>query len=270
MRQVPRRAAARGDRIMQIAISTSQVPTQPIGSVRRMRSYAVPTSTIDAVAIASMTLVQLESHCATESERFYRGQAHDTRFAYELFRRALVERDEVAWEYVFNHYRGLVESWVRRSGAFTSSGETSEYFVVSAFTRFWQAITAERFVSFNTLAALLHYLQLCAGCVVIDSVRAQSWAEEAMVYARGVHVSPDEEAVERVNRVEFWGYINELLNDESERVVLYSSYVLGMKPGDIYSQRSDLFQNVNDVYNVKRNVLGRLSRNQELRQRFEV
>jgi len=35
---------------------------------------------------------------------------------------------------------------------------------------------------------------------------------------------------------------------------------------DIYNQRSDLFANVNDVYNVKRNVLGRLSRNQELRQ----
>jgi hypothetical protein len=255
--------------MMQLAISTSQAP-----AVRRMRNYAVPASSVDTATISAMSLAQLESHCATESERFYRGQAHDTRYAYELFRRALVERDEVAWEYVFNHYRGLVESWVRRSGAFTSSGETSEYFVVSAFTRFWQAINAERFASFNSLAALLQYLQLCAGCVVIDSVRAQSWAEimpeEALVYAHSAHVSPDEEAVERVNRVEFWDYINELLNDESERVVLYSSYVLGMKPGDIYSHRMDLFQNVNDVYNVKRNVLGRLSRNQELRQRFEV
>ena len=141
---------------MQIAISSTQAPTQPIGSVRRIRSQAVPTSTIDPAMIAAMSLVVLESHCATESERFYRGQPHDTRFAYELFRRALVERDEVAWEYVFNHYRGLVESWVRRSGAFTSSGETSEYFVVSAFMRFWQAVSAERFASFASLAALLH------------------------------------------------------------------------------------------------------------------
>lgn len=259
---------------MQIAITPTQAHTQPIGSGRRIRSYAVPSSSIDAAMIAAMSLSVLESHCATESERFYRGQPHDTRFAYELFRRALVERDDVAWEYVFNHYRGLVESWVRRSGAFTSSGETSEYFVVSAFMRFWQAVTAERFASFNSLAALLHYLQLCAGCVVIDSVRAQSWAEmmpeEALVYARSTHISPDEEAVERVNRVEFWSYINDLLNDESERVVLYNSFVLGMKPGDIYMQRSDLFGDVNDVYNVKRNVLGRLSRNQDLRQRFEV
>ena len=39
-----------------------------------------------------------------------------------------------------------------------------------------------------------------------------------------------------------------------------------MKPGDIYSSHQELFQNINDVYNVKRNVLGRLSRNAELRQ----
>jgi hypothetical protein len=39
-----------------------------------------------------------------------------------------------------------------------------------------------------------------------------------------------------------------------------------MKPGDIYERRRDLFSSVKDVYNVKRNVLGRLSRNSELRQ----
>jgi hypothetical protein len=40
---------------------------------------------------------------------------------------------------------------------------------------------------------------------------------------------------------------------------------MGMKPGDIYTGRPDLFDCINDVYNVKRNVLGRLGRNQELR-----
>lgn len=257
---------------MQAISVIQQAPTQHTGAMRRPRSQAAPNNAFDLAEIGRMDLATLERHCAVESERFYRGQPHDTRFAYELFRRALVERDQTAWEYIFNHYRSLVESWVRRSGAFASSGETSEYFVVSAFTRFWQAVTPERFASFASLASLLHYLQLCAGCVVIDSVRAQSWAEimpeEAMAYARSAAFSPDEEAMERVNRAEFWEYINELLHDEAERVVLYSSFVLGMKPGDIYQRRADLFESVNDVYNVKRNILGRLSRNQELRQRF--
>lgn len=236
---------------------------------RRMPAKSVLSDAVEAGVLVHMDLAMLVRHCLIESERFYRGQAHDTRFSYELFRRAIVERNESAWEYVYSHYSNLVESWVRRSGAFASSGESSEFFVVLAFTKFWRAITPERFTTFSTLAALLQYLQLCAGCVVIDSVRAQSWAEmlpeEAIPCGRAPQLVPDEEALDRVSRQEFWGYISTQLNDDAERVVVFGSYVMGMKPGDIYDQHRSLFSGVNDVYNVKRNVLGRLSRNQDLR-----
>jgi hypothetical protein len=72
--------------------------------------------------------------------------------------------------------------------------------------------------------------------------------------------------MEHVNRQEFWNYINTQLNDEAERAVVFDFFVLGMKPGDIYERRRNLFSSVKDVYNVKRNVLGRLSRNSDLRQ----
>ena len=71
--------------------------------------------------------------------------------------------------------------------------------------------------------------------------------------------------MQRVNCEEFWNYVNTQLNSEAERVVVFRSFVLGMKPGDIYHDHQNLFQSINDVYNVKRNVLGRLSRNPELR-----
>ncbi|MEI8166081.1 MAG: sigma-70 family RNA polymerase sigma factor [Chloroflexales bacterium] len=224
--------------------------------------------------LTQMDLATLVRRCATESEHFYRGQPHDTSFSYELFRRALVERDEQAWEQLYLHYSGLVEGWIRRSGAFVSSGESSEYFVVGAFTKFWRAIGAERFASFPSLASLLQYLQLCATSVVIDSVRAQSWSEmlpeELISPHHGPQTSPDEEAVNRVDREEFWRFINGQLSGEVERVVLYCSFVLGLTPRAIYAKRSELFSSVNDVYNVKRNVLGRLSRNQQLRQMIDV
>jgi hypothetical protein len=223
----------------------------------------------DALDPARLDLAALVRRSLAESERFYRGRQHDTRFAYELFRRALVERSEIAWEYIYAHYSPLVESWIRRSGAFPSSGESSEFFVGAAFTKFWRAIT-ERFEQFPTLASLLSYLQLCAGSVVIDSVRAQSWAEmlpeEAIPFGHAAQASPDEEAMKRVNCEEFWSYVDAQLNSEAERVVVFRSFVLGMKPCDIYHDYRHLFQNINDVYNVKRNVLGRLSRNPDLRQ----
>lgn len=226
-------------------------------------------SSTESVNLTSLDLATLTRRSIIESERFYRGQAHDARFSYELFRRALVERNELAWEHIYSHYSPLVESWIRRSGAFASSGESSEFFINSAFLRLSRAITPERFASFPTLASLLHYLQLCASCVVIDSVRAQSWAEvlpeEVLTGEQSSACAPDEEAVERINREEFWKFIDAQLNDEAERVVVFHSFVLGMKPADIFTQRTDLFGSITDVYNVKRNVLGRLSRNHELR-----
>ena len=147
--------------------------------VRRNRVSSIIHEHIDASMISHMDLSGLEYHCAIESERFYRGQPHDTRFAYELFRRALVNRCERAWEILFNQYRVLVESWVRRSGAFASSGETSEFFVISAFTRFWQAVNPERFGSFTSLAALLHYLQLCASCVAVSYTHLDVYKRQA-------------------------------------------------------------------------------------------
>lgn len=220
----------------------------------------------------TLSLPVLAQHSAAESEHFYRGRPYNTGFAYELFRRALAERDEQAWEYVFLHYGPLVESWVRRSGAFAGCGESSEFFVGAAFTKFWRAMSPERFATFPTLAALLHYLQLCTSSVVIDSVRTQSWSEmvsdDALTPGQTPHVSPDEQALERVQRGEFWREIEELLNDDAERAVVVGSFVLGLKPGEIYDKRPDLFGCVNDVYNVKRNVLSRLSRNADLRDRM--
>ncbi|MCX7860380.1 MAG: sigma-70 family RNA polymerase sigma factor [Chloroflexus sp.] len=225
-----------------------------------------------ATGIAAMDIEELARRCAIESERFYRGQSHDSRYSYELFRRALVERDEIAWNYLFQHYSALVEGWIRRSGAFVSSGESSEYFVVGAFAKFWRAVTPERFAAFPNLASLLQYLQLCASSVVIDSVRAQSWAEmmpeERINEQRAPRLSPDEEAMQRVDRQEFWRFIDSQLHGESERVVVYGSFVLGLTPRAIFERYDNLFESVYDVYNVKRNVLSRLSRNSHLRALF--
>lgn len=228
-----------------------------------------PTLVSSANDPRSMALNALASRAQTESRRFYQHEEYDARYAYELFRRALVERDDAAWACIFEQYSPLVEHWVRRTGAFTVSGETSDYFVSAAFTRFWRAIPAERFGSFPNLASLLNYLRRCATCVVIDSARAQSYAdllpEESVNWNHQRLGYADEEATERVSSAEFWGLIDGLLSDEAERVLLRCSYLLGMKPGDIYAQRSDLFGSVEEIYTLKRNLLARLRRSPELR-----
>ena len=237
---------------------------------RRRGTDVLAADTLDP---RRMGLASLIARCGAESERFYRGRPYDSRFAFELFRRALVERDEVAWQGIYVHYGQLVESWVRRSGAYAGSGETAEFFVGATFTKFWRAVTPERFDTFPTLAALLHYLQLCSSSVVIDSVRAQSWAEmlpeEALPATYAPVAAPDEQALDRVSSSEFWRFIEAQLNGEAERAVVAGAFVLGMKPGEIYAQRPDLFASIAEVYNAKRNLLSRLARNPDLRSQFE-
>lgn len=217
----------------------------------------------------AMELMSLARRALAESRRFYRHEEYDPRYAYELFRRALVERDDAAWALIFEQYTPLVEHWVRRTGAFTVSGETSDFFVSAAFTRFWRAIPAERFGSFPTLASLLNYLRRCATCVVIDSARAHSYAdllpEEAVNWNTQRMAYADEEATELVSREEFWRLVDELLTSEAERVIVRCSYLLGMKPGDIFAEWGRLFSCVEEVYTLKRGILARLRKSPELR-----
>lgn len=215
-----------------------------------------------------LDLTSLARRALAESRRFYRHEEYDPRFAYELFRRALVERDDGAWAQIFEQYTPLVEHWVRRTGAFTVSGETSDYFVGAAFTRFWRAIPAGRFASFPSLASLLNYLRRCATCVVIDAARAHSFAdllpEECINWNDQRLRHADEEATERVSRAEFWRLVDGLLASEAERVIVRCSFLLGMKPGDIYAQWGTLFSGIEEVYTTKRGLLNRLRRSPEL------
>lgn len=231
--------------------------------------YSVPKDTEHTPSpLHRMDLQTLICSCDAESEGFFQGRPTDTRFAYELFRRALVEGDERAWDYVYRHYYHLVEHWVKRNTTFSNSGESSEFLISAAFIRFWQAVTPNRFVDFPTLASLLSYLQRCANCAVIDGSRAYRLTvgliDDVDADTAPLYHAPDEEVIERMDRAAFWHYIDAQLNDDVERIVMLCSFVMSMKPADICDYRSDLFNDVSDVYVVKRRVLVRLRRNKEL------
>lgn len=239
---------------------------------RAASSWVRPPRRAPHNELADLSVLELAQSTQLQSERFNQGLPCDSRYAYELFRRALVLRDEFAWEQIYRQYAAMVERWVRNTSAFAHTDESSEFFVCAAFARFWRALTPERFGTFPTVAALLNYLQRCAACVVIDSVRARTWAvhlsDEQIALLPVQHVAADEEALARVSRAEFWRCVQAYLRSEAERVVLIKSFVLGMKPADIYNLHRNLFESVTGVYVTKRNVLARLGNNQELRRQL--
>jgi hypothetical protein len=216
-----------------------------------------------------MPLAVLAARCREETEKFLRHEeAHDA-YCFEVFRRAIFDRDEPAWRAVFVQYRGIVLSWVRRDPVATLSREDDEYWVNRTFDRFWTAVGPERFGAFPGMAALLRYLKLCTHSVLLDEVRARGAAHSEPLDDRVAEsiATPDvaEAAIGQLAGGDLWDVILTEMQDEAERRVAYDCFVLDLKPREVQERHPQLYGSVDDVYRIKRNVLDRLRRSPHIR-----
>jgi DNA-directed RNA polymerase specialized sigma24 family protein len=219
-----------------------------------------------------LTLAGIAHRCARETELFFQRQSYDPRYCFELFRRAIIEHSHRAWEFVYDQYRPLVARWVKRHSAFQNSGEEAQYFVNRAFEKMWTALNPDKLDEFPDLKSLLRYLQLCVHSVILDQVRLAEQAEvgvrddvASIIDNRASGPNPEDQIMARVRQQEFWEEISARLRSEKESRVVYASFVLGLKPGEIYAHFRETFRDVKEVYRVKENVLARLGRDSELK-----
>jgi len=225
---------------------------------------------------ATLSLGELARRCREETSQFLRGDTTGGTFCFEIFRRAIREREERAWDAVFAQYRGVVLAWVRRHPAWRTGREEDAYWVNRAFERFWAAVTPEHFATFPNVAALLRYLKLCAHSVLLDDLRSQRAAsiqslDSDTSGAGEIGATGDMAAMTVGNLIgsDLWQVIETELRDETERRVAYLSFVLGLKPREIHEEHPELFGEIADVYRSKRNLLDRLQRNAAIRQFLE-
>jgi DNA-directed RNA polymerase specialized sigma24 family protein len=217
-----------------------------------------------------LTLGGLAHRCAQETELFFRRQGYDPRYCFELFRRAIIGRDQHAWQIVYTQYQPLVVGWVERHSAFPDSGEEVQYFVNRAFEKMWHALPPDKFGNFPNLKSLLRYLQVCVHSVILDQVRKVELAvvdidDEATIGEHEVtKQSTKDRALDKVHRQELWQEIDARLNTDQERKVMFGSFVLALKPQDLLSHYPEAFDNVSQIYRAKENVLARLRRDAEL------
>lgn len=221
--------------------------------------------------LQTLPLPDIASRCARETRLFFEGQDHDLGHCFELFRRAIVDGNQRAWDRVYEQYRPLVTGWVKRHSAFPTSGEEAQYFVNRTFEKMWGAMTPTKFRRFPNLKPLLRYMQTCVHSVIIDQVRVAeqpTWDVqiETLTNEHGdKDMAVENLALDRVHRQEFWKEIRTRLRDEKECCVVYGSFILALKPREIYAQFPETFYDVADVYRVKENVLARLRRDAKLK-----
>ena len=191
--------------------------------------------------------------------------AFDPRFCFEIFRRAIVERDGQAWEVLYRQYTQhspVVPHWVARHSLFPATGEDAAYFANRAFERMWLALTPERFAKFPDLSSLLRYLKMCVHSAITDYLRTRGAETVALDEAYQGATPPEDH--EALRQSELWQLIEAQLRDDRERVAFFGRFVTDMRPAEIAAQHPGLFQGVKEVYSVLQNLLKRLRRDPDL------
>ncbi len=221
--------------------------------------------------VSDLPMAEVVQAARQELVQYQRRQATADCYRYELFRRAMVLRDEWAWSALYELYRPLVSAWVLASRS-RATGEEVDALVNEAFARFARAITAQQWHEFGTSGALLGYLKRCAHSAAADDRRTRHpRLHEEPLDTLPVSCEPlSEECAEvvsgRLAAQELWAIICRAASSPAEQVVLRLVCAQGLPPRVVQQLHPTLFPGVQDLYRVKRTVLERLSRSKELRQ----
>ena len=221
----------------------------------------------DEVDLQHLPVDDLAKRCAQETERFFQHQLQDSKYCFELFRRAIRDANQFAWDMIYAQYRSLVTGWVKNSTAFQGSSEQVEYFVNGALAKIAVILTTEKFGRFEEIGSLLRYLKMCVHSVIVDHNRL---ADQANLYPledveneASTDPTLESQSMEHSYRQTFWELVSRRLQDEKERMVMQGLFILALKPRELYERAKDIFRDVDEIYRVKQNILARLGRDPE-------
>jgi hypothetical protein len=225
-------------------------------------SFPQSTSALSSEpSLSEMPVSLLAERCLQEIDHFRRGEPSQEQYGLELFRRATMQRDELAWESLQHCLNEILHRWIRSHSKrdVLSQFVSEDNCVAQAFERFWYATACQQQVAFSSLAAALHYLRLCLNSCILDTLRAYTRPREvplpAPYEAAERFFEPPEEAHD------CWAVIESLLPDRRERRVAYLLFHCGLKPREIVRFCPEEFREVRELYRLKRSIIERLLRN---------
>lgn len=214
--------------------------------------------------LSVMSVSVLAGHCMREISNYRRGETDDERYCVELFRRATLQSDPSAWEYMQQIFSVIVHGWMRRhpSREAASRLDSEENYVAQAFERFWQATTHNQKVEFSTLAAALQYLRASLNGAIVDTLRAHARCREVTLPEPG---SPGEPRVEDSTDSgdEVGEILKQMLHDGREQRLAYLLFHCGLKPREVLRFCPQEFRDMQEVYRARRNVVEQLLRRRD-------
>lgn len=212
---------------------------------------------------SDMSLSELAERCRSEMIHYSLKEAFDDLYCLEIFRRAMLLGDTLAWELLHRDFKSTMLRWLRQhpSRDAASRLDSEENYIVQAFERFWRAAAHNQQLEFGTLAAALRYLHACLNGAILDTLRTFSRAKEVPLPTPGL---PGEPVVEDSddNR-ELWQIIERVLSDEHEQRLAYLLFYCGLKPREIVRYLPQEFSDVQVIYRLHRQIIEKLQRNRD-------
>jgi|SRR2546425_4844445 len=216
-----------------------------------------------AILPGDMSLSELAERCRSEMNHYSLKEAYDDLYCLEIFRRAMLQGDSLAWELLYRDFKSTMLRWLRQHPTRDAASrlDSEENYIVQAFERFWRAAAHNQQLEFGTLAAALRYLRACLNGTILDTLRTYSRAKEKPLPAPG---SPGEPVVEDSddNR-ELWQIIERILQNKHEQRLAYLLFHCGLKPREIVRYLPREFSDVQKIYSLTRQIIDKLQRNRD-------
>jgi hypothetical protein len=212
--------------------------------------------------LSNLSLTQVIQNCQEQTANFLHKRISDTQYCFELFRRALAERNNDALNAVYEVYRLFLERSAQRHPLLDLTNEIPEYFGLAAFRSFQFAIRPEKFSNFTTLPQILRYLAACVDTSIKQHVR-RFQQDELFEPEQDPGYTPDFE--EQIRAQKLWDYICEVLEDENSILLAQCVYVYQMKPQEIVEYYPQIWPTANDVRVHAQKIKRKLHNNPRLR-----
>jgi hypothetical protein len=218
----------------------------------------------DSPSLEWIPFDELTRLCARENDHFRQRLAHDLRYCFELFRRAIVESNERAWDIFEEQYRPQIARWIQRHSWFYRCDESLEDLVGKVFTKIWLTFASDKnkINNFPNFQRLMEYLKLCVHSEIADALRMNRSGVEELGDV------PVEAKQMETSAQEIWDFISTRLKDEKEQLVMRTFLWYGLEPQELYQQFPNRFSGVKEIYRIRQNVIARLRRDSDFKNLF--
>src|SRR5579859_161019 len=135
-------------------------------------------------SLSEMSLAALTQCCTQELAKYRRKEPSNDIYCLEIFRRAVMQRDNEAWTILRALFSESVKLWIARHPYREAAlrHEPENNYIDDTFRRFWQAVSDQQ-LAFSTLSGALSYLHLCLNCAIMDTLRASLAPEETLPFS---------------------------------------------------------------------------------------